>query len=513
MKRAILIGVVGCIAMVVMGASNSGVSHPSHDEVIQTLKEGNARFVAGESTHQHTDKARLGLTSTKGQHPFATVITCSDSRVPVERVFDQGIGDLFVIRVAGNVCDTDEVGSIEYGIDHLETPVLVVLGHTQCGAVTAVAKNAELHGSIPPLVDNIQPAVKRAKAKYTDAPENELIEHCVRENIWQSVEDLLRRSEAARRRMQAGTLKIYGAMYELDSGNVKWYRSRAKRILKEIEASGYTLDPHVHAASPDHAESHAAHQDTGGDHAAAPQSEASRAAIAKAMASLKEGNARFVSNASRHPRTEAARISETATKGQHPFATVITCSDSRVPVERVFDQGVGDLFVIRVAGNVCDTDEVGSIEYGVDHLETPVLVVLGHTQCGAVTAVAKGAELHGSIPPLVDNILPAVERARTKHVDADEHDLIARAIEENVWQGVEDLLQRSPSVRKRARDGKVEIVGAIYDLSEGKVIWLDSRTEDLLAGRKVADSDAEAKHAATDHDDAAAKASTSHNDS
>lgn len=95
------------------------------------------------------------------------MITCSDSRVPVELVFDAGVMDIFVVRVAGNVCDTDEVGSIEYGLAHVNTPVLVVLGHTQCGAVTAVThavqgKGHALELNIPPLVDNIEPAVKRA---------------------------------------------------------------------------------------------------------------------------------------------------------------------------------------------------------------------------------------------------------------------------------------------------------------------------------------------------------------
>jgi len=120
-----------------------------------------------------------------------------------------------------------------------------------------------------------------------------------------------------------------------------------------------------------------------------------------AIEQLKEGNQCYHTGEPNHPRADAQRMEETAEHGQNPFATVIACSDSRVPVERVFDQGIGDIFTIRVAGNVYDTDEIGSIEYGVDHLGTPVMVVLGHGGCGAVTAVVTGAELHGSIPPLV----------------------------------------------------------------------------------------------------------------
>ncbi|MCA9730151.1 MAG: carbonic anhydrase, partial [Candidatus Eisenbacteria bacterium] len=132
------------------------------DQALEALKAGNDRFVTGTSLFPHLDRKRRYETA-KGQTPFVTVIGCSDSRVPIEALFDQGIGDVFVIRVAGNVCDTDEIGSIEYGVDHLGTPLMVVLGHESCGAVTAVVKDAEIHGSIPKLVDNIGPAVATAR--------------------------------------------------------------------------------------------------------------------------------------------------------------------------------------------------------------------------------------------------------------------------------------------------------------------------------------------------------------
>jgi len=158
---------VGSLVLVVLGVAPAVFAagtklEMTPDEAMARLREGNGRYVAGKSTHPNTNSARRSETVKNGQHPFATVITCSDSRVPVERVFDQGVGDVFVIRVAGNVCDVDEVGSIEYGVDHLATPIHVVLGHTGCGAVTAVVTKAKLHGSIPPLVDNIEPAVEKA---------------------------------------------------------------------------------------------------------------------------------------------------------------------------------------------------------------------------------------------------------------------------------------------------------------------------------------------------------------
>jgi methyl-accepting chemotaxis protein/carbonic anhydrase len=190
------------------------------------------------------------------------------------------------------------------------------------------------------------------------------------------------------------------------------------------------------------------------------------------LAKLTSANTRFLHEQPQYPNQGMARRTDTAQNGQHPFATVITCSDSRVPVETIFDQGIGDLFVIRVAGNVCDTDEIGSIEYGVDHLSTPLLVVLGHSHCGAVTAVAKQADVHGCIPALVDNIAPAVEQVQREFPDLEGSELISRCVQQNVWQSIEDLLKHSPAVQKRAIEGKVKIVGAVYDLDDGQVEWL-----------------------------------------
>jgi carbonic anhydrase len=204
----------------------------------------------------------------------------------------------------------------------------------------------------------------------------------------------------------------------------------------------------------------------------------------QAIQMLAEGNMRFALGQSTHPNISFSRRLLTTTEGQAPFATIIGCSDSRVPVEILFDQGVGDLFVIKVAGNVADTDEIGSAEYGVDHLGTPVLMVLGHTYCGAVTAVTTGAEVHGSIPALVDNIVPAVEKARHEHPDADVPDLVAKATEANIWQAIEDILTKSHAIADRAKDGRVMVVGGMYNILSGKVEILGAHPNqtELLGG-------------------------------
>lgn len=196
-----------------------------------------------------------------------------------------------------------------------------------------------------------------------------------------------------------------------------------------------------------------------------------------ALRLLREGSQRYVAGSLQHPRTDASRREETASQGQKPFATILSCSDSRVAPEYLFDQGIGDLFVVRVAGNVADVDEIGTVEYGVDHLGTPLLVVLGHTQCGAVTAVAQKAEIHGSIPRLVDNIVPAVERVRADQPGLKEEEFVPACIRANVMRSIEDLLENSPALRGRAREGRVKILGALYDISNGLIAWMGEHPE------------------------------------
>ena len=206
-----------------------------------------------------------------------------------------------------------------------------------------------------------------------------------------------------------------------------------------------------------------------------------------ALHKLEDGNHRFVEGKNTFPDLSSERRKETSQQGQHPFATVISCSDSRLPVEIVFDQGIGDIFVVRVAGNVCNVDEIGSAEYGTDHLETPVLIVLGHTKCGAVKAAVEGGELPSNISSLVHGIVPAVEKARKAHPDAKGDSLVAAVIEANVWQSINAVLTKSPIVAQRVQDGKLKIVGAIYDIESGQIKWLGEHPEQarlLKTGKK-----------------------------
>jgi carbonic anhydrase len=218
---------------------------PSPDKAIEMLKAGNARFVDGIPNHPHINRARLiqAGKENQGDHAYATVITCSDSRVPVELLFDAGVMDIFVIRVAGNVCDTDEAGSIEYGLAHVNTPVLVVLGHTQCGAVTAVTHAVHgtghaLERNIPLLVDNVEPAVRLAMSKYSDVHGDNIIPYAIEENVWQGIEDLFMASPATREIVKSGKAKVVGAIYDVGTGIVTWLpEHKTMDILKKVEAN------------------------------------------------------------------------------------------------------------------------------------------------------------------------------------------------------------------------------------------------------------------------------------
>jgi len=218
---------------------------PDPDMALAILKEGNVRFVSGKATHPHTGAERLAQAGKESQadHAYATVISCSDSRVPVELLFDAGIMDIFVVRVAGNVMDVDEAGSIEYGLVHVNTPVLVVLGHSQCGAVTAVTqvvqgKGHALERNIPPLVKNIEPAVRRAMAAHKDVGGDAIIPYAIEENVWQAMEGLFMMSPVSRNLVKEGKVKVIGAMYDVGTGKVDWLpESKSQEILKKVESS------------------------------------------------------------------------------------------------------------------------------------------------------------------------------------------------------------------------------------------------------------------------------------
>jgi carbonic anhydrase len=208
----------------------------------------------------------------------------------------------------------------------------------------------------------------------------------------------------------------------------------------------------------------------------------------ESLQKLMDGNKRYVEGTPINKDLGDTRRKEIL-KGQHPFATVITCSDSRVPPEHIFDQGLGDIFVIRVAGNVVDSIALGSIEYGTEHVQTPLLVLLGHSDCGAVKAAlgAKGAP-EGNIGAIVKKIQPAVKKAKKKGGSNEE--VLETAIKENVMNVYGDVM-KSPVIKELVHEGKLKIVAAEYDLATGKVNMLDLPKKEMH--HKKTEKKAEAK--------------------
>lgn len=282
--------------------------------------------------------------------------------------------------------------------------------------------------------------------------------------------------------------------------------TQTKKVTPAAPATKTETKPETKSEHTDTASNNENTQPKSAVAAPAPSESSANAAADDALNFLVEGNARWVSNKPQSPNIDNARREEVAA-GQHPLVTILTCADSRIPVERVFDRGVGDVFVIRVAGNVAGGSETGTIEYGVEHLKTPLLVVMGHTKCGAVAAAATNAPVHGFVAKLVSNIQPAIERARRANPDADEKTLSALAVNENVWQSVFDLFKASQPVRELAASGQLKVVGAVYDISTGKVDFLGEHPwqNELLATLNTKPSTAVAAKPVETHTETKAK--------
>lgn len=188
---------------------------------------------------------------------------------------------------------------------------------------------------------------------------------------------------------------------------------------------------------------------------------------AAALSKLERGNRRFVDAAMLHP-DQNAEARQRLSVAQKPFAVLLSCSDSRLPPEVIFDQGLGDLFVVRVAGNIIDRDGMGSIEYAVDHLATPLVMVLGHQNCGAVSATLEALRPphirpHGDVAALVDAITPAVGVAGTRPGD-----LLDNSIRANAEQS-RDQIMHSPELKTFLDSGALQVVAGYYSLDTGLV--------------------------------------------
>ena len=222
--RALALTSAGVVGAFWLGRYGGGASHaqegtmPSPDRALQLLAEGNARYAGGATTGPHRDaERRAEVVST--QSPYAMILSCADSRVPPELVFDAGLGDLFVLRVAGNVLNDELLGSIEYGAQYLRSPLIMVLGHERCGAVEAAAQTvtqgAQFEGHIPSLARAIAPAVESVRGMSGN-----FLDNAIRANVALVVGQLVSRSPLLAGRVSNGEIKIVGGYYSLQTGQV-----------------------------------------------------------------------------------------------------------------------------------------------------------------------------------------------------------------------------------------------------------------------------------------------------
>jgi len=203
----------------------------SENDALKELRDGNRRFVAGEVDASSIASRAHQAELSSGQSPFAIVLACSDSRVPVELVFDQGFGDLFVIRVAGNVVAPSQIGSIEFAASKFGTRLVVVLGHSNCGAVIATLEELslkEIHRSpnLRAIVDRVRPAIEPVLETHRDSDEQALTSAAVRANIEASVEKLSHGSRILEQLIDDGELTVIGAEYSIETGNVEFFDER-----------------------------------------------------------------------------------------------------------------------------------------------------------------------------------------------------------------------------------------------------------------------------------------------
>jgi len=235
-----------CIALAMSAAYISGnpgantTTRAEGNAPLDKLVQGNERFASGTATNFHESIERRGEVA-KGQHPFAVIVGCSDSRVPPELVFDQGLGDLFVVRVAGEVLGDGALGSIEYAVEHLGCELVVVLGHERCGAVDAVVQGGELPGHLSAFTPAIVPVIAEAKKKGGD-----VLDNAVRAHAQRVARQLTDCEPTLSEYVHLGKLQIVAARYDLDSGVVEFLEpsKTARSTGRELQPRGVERPAH-----------------------------------------------------------------------------------------------------------------------------------------------------------------------------------------------------------------------------------------------------------------------------
>ncbi|AQS53622.1 Carbonic anhydrase 2 [Jeotgalibaca dankookensis] len=206
--------------------NNVSLSHITDPDIaLQALKDGNKRFISGDTLNQDVDFALKKKLSESGQAPYAVVLSCADSRLLPKRAFDQTIGDLFLLQIAGNIVSPEEIGSMEFAVEFFNSCLIVIMGHQGCGAITAAVKSSPddqafstIH--LDTIMNRLKAVVEDSADQRSALSEEDYIDYCVDHNVRRGLEELTNQSEFLRERMKSGKLKMVGAKYILDTGEV-----------------------------------------------------------------------------------------------------------------------------------------------------------------------------------------------------------------------------------------------------------------------------------------------------
>ncbi len=422
-----------------------GAQSVTPSEALRILKMGNERFVRGELLEQPLDEGTRRNLARK-QSPYAIVVTTADSRVAPEHLFNTGLGELFVIRVAGNVCDQATLASLEFAAAHLGIGLCIVLGHDQCDNLAYLDRAAPTSPAGQQLANRLQNPLRFAARQGFTGPER--VAKAAEENVYQTIFDAMQRSSILRHRVHSGRLAFQPARYSQDSGVVTWLPKRRydiqHRAIAEAEAHRVArvrgLPPHV------------------------------------AMRMLQAGHLRFMS---RHAevRPVTADDRQRMAEGQRPYAVVVADADSRVTPELIFSAGLGELFVIRVAGHFLTDEVLASVEHAVDQTGASLVVVLGHDHSETIElAIQRGdaggdADLSPSLRAMFQWLEPSIIRANGERVAR--NNLTRRVSELNSVRFVEALRKRSKTVQRAESEGLIAVLPGLYEVGSGDLHWIE----------------------------------------
>ena len=465
-------------ALLALSTTTALLAQRTPEEALRALQDGNRRFATDHSITQPVGEG-VRRTLARGESPFAVVLCCADSRVPPEHIFNAGLGELFVVRVVGHSADPETIASIENAVEQLGASLCVVLGHEQCDSIAAAIAQVEspTHGTassqaMQSLLEGIEPAVRKVKTQ--DLGGKLLCDRCEEEHAHATLAQVMRRSALLRRYESVGKFKMVAARYHLTSGEVEWLPNRP--LPTDPQAAVQIVPGSVPNSMPPHV----------------------------AFRLLQAGHRRFLSDSKPTADLTTARRAALATSQQPPIV-VLTCADSRVTPEHLFDAGLGELLVVRIGGNTLNDSALASIEYAAGQLGSSLLVVLGHTKCNTLQAAADAPAKQNMSPhqrALLQRLEPAVATARGERGG---RDLLAAAAESNALRMLAEARSRSGLLRALEHDGRFAMLAGVYDIASGDIEWMKDK-EAAASAEPQAHAKAPAKAAPNGHEHATTQA-------